>query len=656
MRIARVLRRRLVLLAALAVVLAGLITPMAAAVSTTLCTGYQGCAAAGRGNGDYAANSGTSYWGMYPGHNCTNYAAYRLIRNGADASYLRGYGNAYQWGSRAAQYGVAVNGTPAVGSIAWWDSNSNGSGYYGHVAYVEEVGPGYVIVSEDNYGGDFHWKKLTPGGYYPTGFIHFKDVVAPPPALGAPGAITALVHGSRVNLSWGAAAGAADYQVYRDGVLLAAVGGTTYLDARVSPGQSYNYAVVARNSAGTSPPSAKRITTGFEAADRAYLPTKDGPAECGRAGAQNYQALVCTMRTATGWSSAATGAGDWGYLADRTWLPNRDGSVSYCRRVGDGGRVMCDRFDGTAWTSTTSPQIDAGYPENRAVLSTKDGPALCGRAGGDTYQALVCTVLTSSGWRSVTSGPGDWGYSADRSWLVNRDGTVSYCGRVGDGGRVRCDRFDGMAWSSSISGQVDVGYPDNRTYLATKDGPALCGRAGDPGYQALVCTVQTPSGWVSVTSARGDWGYADRAWLTNADGTVSYCRRVGDGGRVMCDRFDGTAWTSTTSPQVDTAYPDNRAYLSTKDGPALCGRAGDQNYQALVCTVLTPSGWVSVTTGRGDWGYDSDRAWLTGNDGTVSYCRRVGAGSTVLCDRFDGTGWTSVSSPAVDAGYPDSFV
>lgn len=659
MLIARVLRRRFVLLTILAVVLAGAVMPVASAASTTLCTGYAGCAASGRSDGGYGANSATSYWGMVPGHNCTNYAAYRLLRNGADASYLRGHGMAYQWGPRAQQYGVTPNSTPAVGAIAWWNGDP------GHVAYVEEVGPGYIVISEDNYpafgsSGEFHWKKLTPGGYYPTGFLHFKDVVSPPanPAVPAtPGAVTALTHGSRVNLAWTASPGATDYQVHRDGVLVATVGGTNYLDSQVSPGQSYNYAVVARNSAGTSSAAAKRITTDVEAADRAHVSTKDGPAQCGRAGAQHYQALVCTMRTATGWSSASTGQGDWGYLPDRTWLSNRDGSVSYCRRVGAGGQIMCDRFDGSAWSTSTSPNVDVGYPENRAVLATKDGPALCGRAGGDNYQVLVCTVLTSSGWRSVYSGGGDWGYPADRSWLVNRDGTVSYCGRVGDGGRVRCDRFDGVTWTSSTSPQVDVGYPDNRTYLATKDGPALCGRAGGQEWQALVCTVLTPNGWTSLTSAGGDWGYAtDRAWLTNADGTVSYCRRVGAGGQIRCERFDGTAWTSSMSPNVDVGYPENRAYLSTKDGPAVCGRAGGQDWQALVCTVLTPNGWTSVTSGRGDWGYGSDRAWLTNNDGTVSYCRRVGAGGNVMCDRFDGTSWSTVTSPAVDTGYPDSFV
>ncbi|WP_394618994.1 CHAP domain-containing protein [Lentzea sp. JNUCC 0626] len=654
MRISHLLRRRFALLAVLAVALAGFAAP-ASAASTTLCTGYAGCAASGRGDAGYGTNSGTSYWGMYPGHNCTNYAAYRLTRNGADASYLRGYGNANQWAARARQFNVPVNQTPAVGAIAWWGGSS------GHVAYVEEVGPGYILVSEDNFpmagsSGEFHWKRLTPGERYPAEFIHFKDIADAPSATPRPGSITALAHGSRVNLSWGASSGATDYQVYRDGTLIATVGTTTYLDAQVSSGQQYNYAVVARSSGGTSAATLKRVATSSEAADRAYLSTKDGPGQCGRAGAPSYQAIVCTVRTATGWASATTGHGDWGYLADRAWLTNRDGSVSYCRRVGAGNQIRCERYDGVGWTTAISPNIDAGYPEDRAFLSTKDGPALCGRAGGDNYQALVCTTLTASGWVSVTSGGGDWGYAADRSWLVNRDGTVSYCRRVGDGGQVRCDRFDGTTWSSSISPQVDAGYPDNRTYLSTKDGPALCGRAGSPEHQALVCTVLTPSGWVSVTSGAGDWGYGtDRAWLTNSDGTVSYCRLVGSGGNVRCERFDGTNWSGSISPNVDVGYPENRAFVTTKYGPALCGRAGGPQHQALVCSVLTTSGWTSATTAHGDWGYGTDRAWLTNSDGTVSYCRRVGAGDLVRCERFDGANWTTAFSPSVDTGYPDSF-
>ncbi|WP_211349335.1 hypothetical protein, partial [Nocardioides litoris] len=62
----------------------------------------------------------------------------------------------------------------------------------------------------------------------------------------------------------------------------------------------------------------------------------------------------------------------------------------------------------------------------------------------------------------------------------------------------------------------------------------------------------------------GDWGYAtDRAWITNDDGTVSYCARVGTGNQVRCDTFDGTtwsssrdipSWTASTSQGVDVGY------------------------------------------------------------------------------------------------------
>lgn len=347
--------------------------PPAGATRTTLCNHYSGCGSAGFGNDGYAAASGTSYWGMHPGHNCTNYAAYRLIRNGANASYLQGNGNAHQWGGQARSHGVTVNSTPAVGAIAWWDSNSGGAGSLGHVAYVEAVSSGYVLLSEDNHGGTFHWIRLTPGGPQPTAYLHFKDLTGPPgsspSAPAAPGPIAALVHGSRVNLSWGASAGASDYQVFRDGNLIATTTGTTFLDTQVAPRQAYTYTVTARNGSGTSGVTRYAAQTTSEAADRATLATKDGPASCGRAGGQNWQTVTCSMLKSTGWTSIPSPAGDWGYTAERTWLTNADGTVSYCRRVGNGDLARCDRFDGTAWTHSISPQYDLGYPENRAFLT-----------------------------------------------------------------------------------------------------------------------------------------------------------------------------------------------------------------------------------------------------------------------------------------------
>ncbi len=127
------------------------------------------------GNNGYENVYTQSFWGMVAGHNCTNYAAYRLIKNGVDASYLQGQGMAWQWGGVAQAHGVAVDKTPVVGDIAWFSSTS-GVGSDGHVAYVESVDPGAgtVRVSEDNYGGDFDWRDYYISNV--TGFIHFGGV------------------------------------------------------------------------------------------------------------------------------------------------------------------------------------------------------------------------------------------------------------------------------------------------------------------------------------------------------------------------------------------------------------------------------------------------------------------------------------------------
>ena len=173
----RVVRRSLLAFGLTSVpIVVGLVNaPAASAAMVKICTGYSGCAAAGYSDFGYGAVNGTPYWGMDPGHNCTNYAAYRLIRNGVDASYLRGQGMAHQWGDVARNHGVRVDNSPRVGDIAWWDKTA-GLGSAGHVAYVEQVGNGYIVVSQDAFGGDFSWARYTPRSLYPTGFIHFGGV------------------------------------------------------------------------------------------------------------------------------------------------------------------------------------------------------------------------------------------------------------------------------------------------------------------------------------------------------------------------------------------------------------------------------------------------------------------------------------------------
>jgi surface antigen len=147
--------------------------------STYFCSGYAGCNAAGYSDSGYGAVSNKMYWRMYPGHNCVNYVAYRMIQAGMpNQRPWTGNGNAANWGHAMASI---TDQTPAVGAVAWWDAYHH-VGSAGHVAYIEKVvSPTDIIISEDSWSGTFHWQEVTKdSGFWPSGFIHFRDKDAGP--------------------------------------------------------------------------------------------------------------------------------------------------------------------------------------------------------------------------------------------------------------------------------------------------------------------------------------------------------------------------------------------------------------------------------------------------------------------------------------------
>lgn len=149
--------------------------PQSSGGTAILCWGYNGCARAGMGNGGYASVNNRMYWRMYSGHNCTNYAAYRMIHAGMpNARPWTGSGNATNWGVAMSRI---TDGRPSVGAVAWWRAYHSPAGSAGHVAYVERVvSSDTIIVSQDSWHGEFSWKRITrAGGQWPSGFVHFRD-------------------------------------------------------------------------------------------------------------------------------------------------------------------------------------------------------------------------------------------------------------------------------------------------------------------------------------------------------------------------------------------------------------------------------------------------------------------------------------------------
>jgi surface antigen len=191
----RFLSRALVLVAGLSL-LVGLLVAASPATATSryLCTGYTACKQAGYPHFGYKKAGRQMWWRMYSGHNCTNYVAYRLVKGGMSPERpWSGTGMAYNWG-RANR--SITDSTPMVGSVAWWDAG-DGVGSSGHVAYVQQViSKRKIVVSEDSWSGDFHWRVIRKrGGGWPTGFVHLDDravravtgpTVTGTPAVGAP--------------------------------------------------------------------------------------------------------------------------------------------------------------------------------------------------------------------------------------------------------------------------------------------------------------------------------------------------------------------------------------------------------------------------------------------------------------------------------------
>ncbi|HET9420698.1 MAG TPA: CHAP domain-containing protein [Nocardioides sp.] len=174
-RVSRTLRLACTLaLGGLLLSLVPLLGPAQAITSGYLCTGYTACKNAGYPHAGYAANNHRMYWRMYSGHNCTNYVAYRMVKAGMpNVRPWSGSGNATNWGVEMRNI---TDQQPRVGAVAWWRANVPGAGSAGHVAYVERViSPSEIVISEDSWGGEFHWRKLVKGTGWPTGFIHFID-------------------------------------------------------------------------------------------------------------------------------------------------------------------------------------------------------------------------------------------------------------------------------------------------------------------------------------------------------------------------------------------------------------------------------------------------------------------------------------------------
>lgn len=92
---------------------------------------------------------------------CVSWAGWRWHQLGHP---MVNWGNANTWDNNARASGYNVNGTPAVGALAQTDA-----GPFGHIAVVEAIQGGNVVVSEMNYDNAGHFRY----GSYPSSYFQY---------------------------------------------------------------------------------------------------------------------------------------------------------------------------------------------------------------------------------------------------------------------------------------------------------------------------------------------------------------------------------------------------------------------------------------------------------------------------------------------------
>ena len=408
-----------------------LTAPTASATISTLCTGYAGCAKAGMSDSGYGAANRTMYWRMYAGHNCTNYAAYRMVHSGlANSRPWTGDGNATNWG--VAMRSI-TNGTPMVGAVAWWKAGVKPAGSAGHVAYVERVvSADEIIVSMDSWHGDFSWARITrTSSGWPSGFVHFNDVhlrsTAVPKVTGTAKVGTVLTASAG---TWTPSPTTLAYQWLANGAAVTGATATTFTPTTAQVGKQLTVRVTA---SGLGYPATTAYSTPTAAVlpgvlERLSEPQVAGPATVG----QTLQGAPAT------WTPSPDHVG-YQWLADGTALPGADAPTL---DVGPGlvGKALSLQVTATKAgypaAVATSAALDPVTPGTFEVSSTPrvDGTARPGQVLRVVLPSIAPTSAVAVQWlrngvpvagatgRTYQVGPTDLGTRLLARLLLTRNG------------------------------------------------------------------------------------------------------------------------------------------------------------------------------------------------------------------------------------------
>lgn len=363
----------------------------------------EGAWAAARG-----ADNEMSYWGMSPGHNCTNYVAWKLIEDGVERPETNP-GDAATWAARAEDDGYLVDDRPEVGAVAQWEALAGGNGPDGHVAYVEQLNEdGTIVVSEDYWHGGAQTGPLTFRTVDPatvSHFIHYLDTSG------------RLRTATASDTGWASAgagldpAPAAMSAVAMDGTSLVLYYSENGALMEATPGAT----------------GWQAVDTGVDSAS-----TSMGAVDMGNG--QPYvmtledQALVMSVRTPSGWQRMPTGvritgevaAVNLGGLWPTVFLS--EGGALY-RIWGDNVGWHAERTGVEIWGPISAALDPAGWPE---VYSVESGMLFRAFLDQDGWHKELTGVTASGRTAAVSTATGVQVFllQDDAVFRIQRDGST----------------------------------------------------------------------------------------------------------------------------------------------------------------------------------------------------------------------------------------
>ncbi|HSU00290.1 MAG TPA: fibronectin type III domain-containing protein [Geodermatophilus sp.] len=429
-------------------------------------------------------------------------------------------------------YQVLRDGLPVTGLLA-----GRGTAQWTDTTVVNDRTYAYTVQTHDTSG---NWSASSA-----------PPISATPTDLTAPAAPTGLVGGrgdGRAGLSWTAntETDLASYRVLRDGVEVATVTGTTYLDPGLTNDRTYTYTLVAVDGHGNRSPASAAVQV---------TPTD------------------LTPPAAPTGLTAVRGDGQ----VTLAWAANPEPDLGSYRVLRDGVEVAT--VTGATTYTDTRLVNDTTYRYTLAAVDTHGNRSVSSAAATATPQELDAPAPPTG----VAATAGD--RRVDLAWAANPEPDLgSY--RVLRDGAV-------LATVTGTTGYTDTAVVNETTYAYAVVAVDTHDNASAPSQtvRATPADRVAPARPAGFTATRGD-RRVDLTWTANGEPDVAGYRVLRDG--AVLTTVTGTAYT-------DTAVVNDATYGYALVAVDTSGNASDAATASATPTDLTapavPTGVTAVDGG-----------------------------------------------------------